>query len=97
MAVLLNFICIGEFKSFSNGIMSFPMKWGDIQCIVFSPVVCLSVCLSVGPSRFRIRSISFEPLVGFTNNLPEMLAIMRQCAVPMFYQGRFKVKVKESV
>jgi len=33
--------------------------------IVFSSVVCLTVCLSVCPSRFRVRSISFEQLVGF--------------------------------
>jgi len=49
-------------------------------------------CMTV----FRVRSISFEPLVGFTNNLPEMLAMMRRCAVPMFDQGLFKVKVKVS-
>jgi len=35
--------------------------------IVFSSVVCLSVRLSVCPSRFGVRSIYFEPLVGFTN------------------------------
>ena len=43
---------------------------------------------------FGVRSISFEPLVVFTNNFPEMLAMMRRCAVPMFDQGYFKVKVK---
>jgi len=47
-------------------------------------------CMTV----FGVRSISFEPLVGFTNNFPEMLAMITQCAVPMFDQGRFKVKVK---
>jgi len=46
-------------------------------------------CMTV----FRVRYISFEPLVGFTNNFPEMLAMMRRCAVPMFDQGQFKVKV----
>jgi len=29
--------------------------------------------------------------VGFTNNFPEMFAMMRRCAVPMFDQGRFNV------
>ena len=43
---------------------------------------------------FRVRSLSFEPLVGFTNNFPEMLAMITRCTVPMFDQGRFKVKVK---
>jgi len=43
---------------------------------------------------FGVRSLSIEPLVGFTNNFPEMLAMMRRCAVPMFDQGWFKVKVK---
>ena len=53
----------------------------------------LSVCLSVSQSRCRVRSISFEPMVGFTNNFAQMSSMMRQCAVPMFDQGRFKVKV----
>jgi len=42
---------------------------------------------------FRVRSISFEPLVGFANNFAQMSSMMRRCAVPMFDQGRFKVKV----
>ena len=37
---------------------------------------------------FRVRYISFEPLVGFTNNFAQMSSMMRQCAVPMFDQGR---------
>ena len=43
---------------------------------------------------FRVRSLSLEPLLGFTNNFPELLAMVRRCAVPMFDQGWFKVKVK---
>jgi len=31
--------------------------------------------------------------VGFTNYFAQMLAMMGRCAVPMFDQGRFKVKV----
>jgi len=62
--------------------MSPPMKWGDILFI--APFVCLSVRLSVCPSHFRVRSKSFEPLVGFTNNFAQMSSMMRQCAVPMF-------------
>ena len=57
--------------------------------IVFSSVVCPSVC----PSHFRVRSISFEPLVGFTNNFAQMSTMMKRCAVSMFDQGRVKVKV----
>jgi len=33
--------------------------------------------------------------VGFSKIFPEMLAMMRRCAVPMFDQGWFKVKVKK--
>jgi len=65
--------------------------------IVFSSVVCLSVRPSVRPSirpsHFRVRSISFEPLVGFTNNFAQMSSMMRRCAVFMFDQGWVKVKV----
>ena len=61
--------------------------------IVFSSVVCLSLRPSVCPSRFRVRSISFEPLVGFTNNFAQMSSMMRRCAMLMFDQGWFKVKV----
>jgi len=42
---------------------------------------------------FRVRSISFEPLMGFTNYCAYMSAMMGRCAVPMYDQGRFKVKV----
>ena len=38
----------------------------------------------------------FDPPVGFTNSFPEMLAMLRRCAVPMFNQGRFNVKVKNN-
>jgi len=43
---------------------------------------------------FGVSSISFEPLVVFTNNFACMSAIMRQCAMFMFDQGQLKVKVK---
>jgi len=46
-------------------------------------------CITV----FRVRSISFEPLVVFTNYFAHMSAMMGRCAVPMFDHGRFKVKV----
>ena len=42
---------------------------------------------------FGVRSISFEPLVGFTNNFAQMSSMMRPCAVSLFDQGRVKVKV----
>ena len=67
--------------------MSPPIKWEDIFVL---HVALLSVCLS----RIPVRSISFEPLVEFTNNSAQMLSMMRRCAVPMFDQGHFKVKVK---
>jgi len=61
--------------------------------IVFSSVVCLSVRPSVCPSRFHVRSISFEPLLGITNNFAQMLSMMRRCAVLMFDQGRVKITI----
>ena len=42
---------------------------------------------------FPVRFISFEPLVGLTNKFSQMSAMLRRCAVPMFDQGWFKVKV----
>jgi len=45
-------------------------------------------CMTV----FHVRSISFEPLVEFTNNFAQMSIMMRRCAVSMFDQGRVKVK-----
>jgi len=64
-----------------------PHKMG--RHIVFSSVVCPSVRLL----HFLVRSISFEPLVGFTNNFAQMSSMIRRCAVSMFDQGRVKVKV----
>jgi len=61
------------------------MKWGDI--LFLAP---LSVC----PSHFCVCSISFEPLVGFKKNFAQMSSMIRRFAVPMFDQGRFKVKIK---
>ena len=72
--------------------MSPPIKWGDILFLALlsvRPSVRLFVC----PSRFRVHSISVETLVGFSNNFAQMSSIMSQCAVRMFDQGRFKVKV----
>jgi len=43
---------------------------------------------------FGVRSMSFEPLVVYTNNFAPMSAIMRRCAMLMFDQGQLKVKVK---
>jgi len=52
------------------------MKWGDV--LFLAP---LSVCLSVCPSRFRVRSISFESLVGYTNNKCQVWWVDVQCHV----------------
>jgi len=43
--------------------------------------------LSVCPSRFRVCSVSFEPLVALTNNSAQMSSMMSRCAVCMFDQG----------
>jgi len=70
--------------------------WDDVQCL------CLIKVGSRSKSQFKIKdcmtvsrvgSISFEPLVGFTNNFEQMSSMMRQCAVPMFDQGRVKVTI----
>jgi len=70
--------------------------WNDVQFL------CLTKVGSSSRSQFKIkhcmivfhvRSISFEPLVGFTNNFAQMSSMMRRCAVSMFDQSRFKVKV----
>jgi len=70
--------------------------WDDVQCLCLTKVGSRSrsqskikYCMTV----FRVRSISFEHLVGFTNNFAQMSSMIRRCAVPMFDQGRFKVKV----
>jgi len=47
-------------------------------------------CMTV----FCVRSISFEPLVGLTNNLAQMSAMLGRCTVPMLDQCWFKVKVR---
>ena len=70
--------------------------WDDVQCLCLTKVGSRSRsqfkikhCMTV----FRVRSISFEPLVVFTNYFAQMSSMMRRCAVPRFDQGRFKVKV----
>jgi len=67
-----------------------------VQCLCLTKVSSrlrsqskIKHCMTV----FRVSSISFEPLVGFTNNFAQMSSMMRRCAVPRFDQGRFKVKV----
>jgi len=67
--------------------------WDNVQCLCLTKVGSRSrsqskikYCMTV----FRVRSISFEPLVGFTNNFAQMSSMMRWCAVPMFDQGQGK-------
>jgi len=67
-----------------------------VQCLGLTKVSSRSrsqskikYCMAV----FGVRSISFEPLVGLTNNFAQMSSMMRRCAVPMFDQCLFKVKV----
>ena len=71
--------------------------WDNVQCLGLTKVGSRSRsqskikhCMTV----FRVRSISFEPMEGFTNNFAQMSSMMRWCAVLMFDQGRFKVKVR---
>ena len=71
--------------------------WDDVQCLGLTKIGLRSRsqskikhCMTV----FRVRSISYKSMEGFTNNFAQMLAMMRRCAVPMFDLGRFKVKVK---
>jgi len=66
--------------------------WEDVQCLGLTKVGSRSRsqfeikhCMTV----FRVRSISFEPLVVFTNYFTQMSSMMRRCAVPWFDQGRF--------
>jgi len=70
--------------------------WDHLQCQCLTkvgsrsrPQSKIKQCMTV----FRIRSLSFKPLVGFTNNFAQMSSMMRQCAVLRFHQGRFKVQV----
>ena len=44
---------------------------------------------------FCVRSVSCEPLVGFTNNFAQMSNMIRGCAMLMFDQGQFKVNIME--
>jgi len=71
--------------------------WDDVQCLGLTKVGSRSRsqfkikhCMTV----FSVRSISFEPLVRFTNNFAQMSSMIRRCAVLMFDQGRVKVRIK---
>jgi len=68
--------------------------WDDVQCIHLTKVGSRSRSqfkIKHFMTVFRVRSISFEPLVVFTNNFAQMSAMLWRCAVPMFDQGWFKV------
>jgi len=75
--------------------------WDDVQCLCLTKVSSRSRsqskikhCMTV----FHVRSISFEPLAGFTNNFAQMSSMMRRWAVPMFdkvgsrSRSEFKIK-----
>jgi len=75
--------------------------WDDVQCLCLTKVGSRSRsqskikhCMTV----FRVHSISFEPLVGFTNNFAQMSSMMIRCAVCIFDQvgswSRSKFKAK---
>jgi len=70
--------------------------WDDVQCLGLTKVGSRSRsefkilhCMTV----FHVGSISFEPLVGFTNYSSQMSRMIRWCAMLMFDQCLFKVKV----
>jgi len=67
--------------------------WVDVQCMFdqghFKVKFKVKHCMTV----FYVCSVSFEPLVGFSNNSSQMSSMMSWCAMRMFDQGRFKVKV----
>jgi len=70
--------------------------WDDVRCLCLTKVGSRSRSQSKikhCKTVFCVRSITFEPLVGVTNNFAQMSSMMGWCAVPMFDQGRFKVKV----
>jgi len=79
----------------------YKIKWGDIflallyVCPSVRPSVCLSVCMSV---RLSVRH-TFVSALYLLNPwwdfqiTAQMSNMMRPCAVRMFDQGRFKVKV----
>jgi len=48
----------------------------------------------LGQTHYRVRSMSFEPLVGFTSNSAQMSSKICRCAVRMFDQGRVNVIVQ---
>ena len=57
------------------------VRWDNVQCLCLTKVGLRSRsqskikhCMTV----FHVRSISFEPLVGFTNNFAQMSSMMRQ-------------------
>ena len=73
--------------------MSLSMKWRDI--LFLAP---LSVCQSVCSSRFCVRSISFEPLVGFKNFFAQMSSMMSNvqclCLTKVGSRSRSQSKIK---
>jgi len=68
-----------------------PLKWGEVLflaplsvCLYVRPSVRASDRPPVRPSRFRVLSIFFEPLVGFTNNFAQMSSMMYDIAHGVF-------------
>jgi len=44
--------------------------------------------------NFRVRSIYFENLVGFTNNFAQMSSMMRRCLTKVGSRSRSQSKIK---
>jgi len=75
-----------------------PYKMGRYIVLAFLSV-CPSVRLSVRPSVYLSITLScllyiFWTLVGFSKNSAQISSVISRCAVRMFDQGWFKVKVK---
>jgi len=64
-----------------------------VQSIMFFKGVFKVKLIVQGQTHYHVHSISLNPLVAFAINSTQMSSMMRQCAVGMSDQGRFKVKV----
>ena len=85
-------VCLSVHHTFVSALYLLNPWWDfhdDVQCLCLTKVGSRSSsqskikhCMTV----FRVRSISFELLVGLTNYFAQMSAMLWRCAVPMFDQ-----------
>ena len=67
--------------------------WVDVQCLCLTKVGSRSRSQSKIKHCMTVFRVIFEPLVKFTKKNAQMSSMIRRCAVLLFDQGRFKVKV----